>query len=70
MSKPIYRTLPQPPASKRTPSGVNPRSGEVMGAIMENQSQENVDSWWEIFTEMYNECRECADWRRKERHQQ
>ena len=29
---------------------------EVQGAFMEDNSQENIETWWGIFCEMYDEC--------------
>ena len=33
---------------------------EVKGVIMEAGSQENINTWWDIFTEMASEC---PDWK-------
>ena len=33
---------------------------EVPGVIMEAGSQENINNWWDVFTEM---ARECPDWK-------
>ena len=52
----VYHTpVANPPAQRPVPSNVNPITGEVIGAIMEQNSQENVNTWWEVFTEIGRE---------------
>ena len=41
---------------------------EVQGAFMEHDSQENIDSWWGVFTEMATECTDFKRPRNRNRH--
>ena len=34
---------------------------EVPGGFMEADSQENINTWWDVFTEI---ATECSDWKR------
>ena len=56
----VFKTVANPPAETKR------EWREVQGAFMEHASQENIDTWWDIFTEM---ARECPDFKsRKKRH--
>ena len=48
----VYFTPTRTPTSTRRPPNVDPRTGEIVGKRMEHQSQENVDSWWDVFKEI------------------
>ena len=52
----VYFTPTATPQSTRRPPNVNPRTGEIIGKVMEADSQENVDSWWDVFKEIGEAC--------------
>ena len=48
----IYHTPTHTPVSKRVPSNVDARTGEVTGALFPHQSADNIASWWQPLIEM------------------
>ena len=46
----VFITVANPPANSKS------FFRDVRGAFMEHPSQENIESWWGIFCEMYDEC--------------
>ena len=38
---------------------------EVPGVFMEADSQDNINTWWDVFTEI---AEGCADWKRQRIH--
>ena len=49
----VYQYTRETTATPRTNAG---SGDEVKPPFMEQHSQENVDLWWGIFTEIGNEC--------------
>ena len=64
----VYHSPVNPPVSSKAPANVDPRTGEVRGKIMEHNSQENVESWWDIFTEIVEETHEVKQRQRSNPH--
>ena len=46
----------QPEPSKRVPSNVDARTGEVIGKVMEADSHDNVHEWTGIIYEVLDAC--------------
>ena len=63
----VYHTPLETPTSKRIPRNVDPRTGEIVGKRMEHQSQSNVDSWWDVFKEIGEACKDRTRRRRRTR---
>ena len=52
----VYWTPTSTPESKRIPANVDRRTGEVIGAIMPWDSEDNATSWREVMLEIGREC--------------
>ena len=44
--------------------GIAAETGEVTGTYIEPGTQDDIEAWWEIFTEI---AEECPDWQRGRR---
>ena len=63
----VYHSPINPPVSTHTPQRIDALTGEVRGKIMAQDSQENIESWWDIFTEMAEETHEVKQRQRSKR---
>ena len=49
----VYHSpIAEPKPNRPVPSNVDPLTGEVIGPIMEHNSEENIGTWWGVFMDM------------------